>query len=113
MPSFEHKNLKKRIALLDKVPEDPAEYKPWIKADGHLELLLDNAKEEELIIYGSGDFTFIHAIIANEQELVGLDQGTLLIWNGHPRFGRAGYVWGGGRNESGWNKTALSSARKL
>ncbi len=99
MLRYAHDKLIERIALLDNVPECPAEYTTWVKADGHLDLLRDNAKEDELIIYGSGDFTFIHAIIANEQELAVLDQGTLLSWNGHPRFGRAGYVWGGEGNE--------------
>lgn len=99
MPSYAHKKLIERIAFLGKAPEDPEEYTIWIKADGHLDLLRDNAKEDELIIYGSGIYTFIHAVVANEQELAVLDQDTLLGWNGHPRFPRTGYSWGGGRND--------------
>ena len=59
MPSYEHKRLVERIKRLDELPENDAEYSNWIKADGHLDLLRDNAKADKLIIHGSGDYTFI------------------------------------------------------
>ena len=101
MPSYEHKKLIERIALLDNVPEDPTEFKTWIKADGHLTLLRDNAKEDELIIYGSGsgDYTFIHAVVVSENKIFPLNQDDLLQWNGILCSTCAGYVWGGGTND--------------
>ena len=99
MPSYEHNKLIKRIANLDKLPDDAAEYASWIKAGGHLDLLQDNSKEDELIIYGSGDYTFINAVVASENSLSSLDQGDLLCWNGNAFFSCASYVWGGKRKD--------------
>ncbi len=114
MPSYEHKKLIERIALLDKVPEDPAEYKPWIKADGHLELLLDNAKEEELIIYGCGDHTFIHAVVVREENLSPLDKRDLLRWSGNPFNPCASYFEEYGKDSVGIDRNYyLSGSKKL
>ena len=112
MPSYAHNKLIERIALLDNAPEDPAEYETWIKAEGHLALLRDNAKEDELIIYGSGDYTFIHAVVVSEENLSSLNKDELLQWNGHPRFARAGYVWGGEWNETWIERDGLDFGAK-
>ena len=84
MPSYEHKKLIERISQLDKVPKDFAEYANWIKADGHLTLLRENAENDELIIYGSGDYTFIHTSVVSENNLSPLDQDDLLAWSCDP-----------------------------
>ena len=122
MASYEHKKLIERIALLDNVPEDPTEFKTWIKADGHLTLLRNNAKEDELIIYGSGsgDFTFIHAVVVSENKIFPLNQDDLLSWNGNPFNPCAYYGYGGGnecvwveRNNYPWGCKALEGAQQL
>ena len=56
MPSFAHKKLINRIASLDETPDDAPAYATWIEAGGHLSLLQDNAIEDELIVYASGDY---------------------------------------------------------
>ena len=100
MLRYPHKKLRERIALLDKVPEDPAEYTAWIIADGHLDLLRDNAKEDELVIYGSGDYTFVHAVVVGENKISPLDKGDLLRWNGkHPFSLCASYLFGGAKDD--------------
>ena len=66
MPSYEHKKLIERISQLDKVPENVAEYAAWIKAEGHLALLQDNAQENELAIYASSNYTSIQSVLVSE-----------------------------------------------
>lgn len=100
MPSYEHKKLIERIAFLGKAPEDPDKFTTWIKADGHLALLRDNAKEDELIIYGSGIYSFIHAVVVSEENLSPLDKDDLLKWNGkHPFSPCASYIYSGAKDE--------------
>ena len=100
MPSFGHRKLIDRIASLDAVPTEPGEYSEWIKAAGHLELLRINAREDELIVYGSGDYTFVSAAVVSEDSLFPVDQEDLLGWNDElPPRACAGYNWGGGRDD--------------
>ena len=120
MPSYKHNKLIERIANLDKLPDDAAEYASWIKAGGHLDLLQDNSTEDELIIYGSGDYTFINAVVASENSLSSLDQDDLLRWNGNASSSCASYVWGGKRKDvwieregCNWRSKTLKDARQL
>ena len=114
MPSYEHTNLIKRIELLDSVPEGLAEYTTWIKAEGHLDLLRDNAKEDELIVYGCGDHAFIHAVVVREKNVSPLDKRDLLRWSGNP-FNPCAYYGYGGENECIWidRNYYLSGSKKL
>ena len=120
MPNYEHTNLIKGIARLDNVPEDPAEYAAWIKADGHLDLLRDNAKEDELIIYGCGDHTFINAVVVREKNISPLDKGDLLGWSGNPFDVWVCYTYCEGtvedwieRNNNTWGCKTLDGAQQL
>ena len=120
MPNYKHNKLIERIANLDKLPDDAAEYASWIKARGHLDLLQDNSTEDELIIYGSGDYTFINAVVASENSLSSLDQDDLLRWNGNASSSCASYVWGEKRKDvwieregCNWRSKTLKDARQL
>ena len=94
------KKLIERIEFLGKAPEDPDKFTTWIKADGHLALLRDNAKEDELIIYGSGIYSFIYAVVVSEENLSPLDKDDLLKWNGkHPFSPCASYIYSGAKDE--------------
>jgi len=84
MPSFAHKKLIERIARVDEVPDDAAAYSAWIAASSHLDLLQENAQEDELIIFGSGSYTFIHAAVVPSDSLTTIDQDDLLPWCGNP-----------------------------
>ena len=120
MPSFEHNKLVSRIGALDKVPDDPVEYSTWIKADGHLDLLRDNAKENELIIHASGEYTFIVSAVVKINRLNPLDQDDLLKWGCNLSTPLASYNWGDGRNDIWierdnyfWDSKTLESAQRL
>ncbi len=119
MPSYEHNKLRERILQLDALPQSSADYATWIKADGHLSLLRDNAQEEELIIYGVGEYTFIHTVVVDESNLFSLDKDDLLKWNGNPSFSFASYVSGGGngvwieRTDYPWDSKTLENAQQL
>ena len=120
MPSFEHDTLLARIAQIDALPEDVAEYSHWIKAERHLEFLRDNARTNELAVHASGLFTFVHTVVVDQDKIIPCDQNDLLNWNGTPSYSRASYVWGGGRDDvwiqaadNEWHSETLRHARPL
>jgi len=97
MASFEHKKLVEQIAALDSPPSDKEEFAEWVKASAHLDFLEANARSDELIVYGSGEYSFIHAIAVPDELLEDPDQDDLLNWNSNPYGYAASYVSGGGR----------------
>jgi hypothetical protein len=99
LPSYEHKKLIERIARLGETPNDSAAYADWITAGGHLSLLRENADEDELIVYASGDYTFIHAVVVSNDKLSPVDRDDLLHWSCDPYASIASYVSGGGRDD--------------
>ena len=99
MPSYEHNQLVERINRLDELPENESEYANWIKAEGHLALLRDNAKDNELIIYGSGDYTFIRTVVVDEGNISPLDKDDLLHWCVHPNASLASYNYEMGKQD--------------
>jgi hypothetical protein len=99
LPSFAHKKLIERIARLDEAPGDTAAYANWIKAGAHLSLLRENADEHELIVYASGGYTFIHAVVVSNDKLSPANKDDLLHWSCNPYQSIAGYVSGGGRED--------------
>ena len=119
MPSRAHNKLIERIENLNKVPDDPKEYENWIKADGHLALLRDNEKEEELILYGANRYTFIHSAVVSLDCLDPVDQDDLLKWSGNPYSSSASYLSGSEQDgiwielDTNWGAKTLGSARQL
>ena len=99
VPNYEHNKLIERILKLDQPPDDDTTYARWITADGHLDLLQQNAKEDDVIVYACDKYTFIHAVVIGE-EVIDLLADDLLDWNGSPFSARAAaYAWGGGRDD--------------
>ena len=98
MGSYEHNQLVKQVAFIDTLPGDEDEYSTWIKGGGHLDWLEANADEDELVVYASGNYTFVHSVVVDEEELPKLNIDDLLHWAGNPYSSYAGYAWGGGRN---------------
>lgn len=118
--SFEHKELIQRIAQLDQVPEEADAYTDWIEAGGHLTFLRKNARADELVLYASGEYTFIHAAVVSEDGLSSLTQDDLLEWRGSPFSPCAGYVHVGSpdvisieRGDRHWGAKTLEDARQL
>ena len=99
MPSYEHNKLVERLEQLDAMPRDHDEYSAWIKAGEHLKFLVENAEDEEVIIYACTSHTFVHAVVVNEARLDPLDIDDLLDWNQGVFQARAGYATGGGRSD--------------
>ena len=109
MPSFEHKKIIEEIIGLDELPPTQADFATWIQAGAHLDFLRRNAHSEELVIYGSGEYSFVHAAVLPNERLASLNQDDLLNWAGDPYSSIASYVWGGGRDDV-WVERLTDSA---
>lgn len=99
MPSYEHKKITEEIKSLDELPSDREEFATWIRAGAHLDFLRQNAKSEELVIYGSGEYSFVYAAVISNDRLATLSQHDLLHWSGTPYRSIASYVYGGERDD--------------
>lgn len=99
MPSYEHKKIIEELKGLDELPPGREDFATWILAGAHLEFLRRNARSKELVIYGSGDYSFVHAAIVPNDRLAALSQDDLLHWSGTPYTSIASYVYGGGRDD--------------
>ena len=95
MASYEHLQIARMINELDAPPSEGPEHSSWIRAKGHLHLLKQNARENEVIIYASSSPTFIHAVIAQESGTNPPDVDDFLEWDSTPYTVRAGYAWTG------------------
>ena len=99
MSSYRHKKLIERIAKINNCPFNPQEFLEWIKARAHLDLLMENANSDEIIISANAEYSFIYAALISNADLSLLDQSDLLEWDGGPYYSEAGYVYGGGRED--------------
>lgn len=94
MVTYAHKQIIGAIATLDQVPSSPAAYGTWIRASRHLDYLQTNATTNDLIIYASGPYSFIHSVAVPAAALVSSED--LLTWSDNPFTSIASYVSGGG-----------------
>lgn len=99
MDRFEHTRLVDQLAAMDVAPGDPTEYATWITGDTHLDFLRRNAAEGELVVYGSGECAFIHAVVVPNERLEVVDQHDLLRWSFNPFKPIASFVTGGGSDD--------------
>lgn len=97
MPSFNHKSLKDKILTLDTPPSDTEDFRQWVKAGAHIGFLKSNAQSDEVVVYGSGPYSFIHSIAVPNDHLNGAIDDDLLHWSCNPYTSIASYVSGGGR----------------
>lgn len=98
MTTYAHKKIIETIAAIDQAPDDVAAYGEWIRAGRHIGFLQANAKSPELLIYGSGPYSFIHSIAVPSAEFAKEGPEALLNWNANPFTSIASYVSGGGRD---------------
>jgi hypothetical protein len=105
--NYEHKKLIEAIAKLDEVPADPQDFSEWIKAEAHLAFLRQNALADELAIYASGEYSFVHSVAVPNDRLSPVDRDDLMGWNFNPYMSIASYVTGGGRDDV-WVERGLS-----
>lgn len=99
VPSFEHNKILKELSDLDNAPADSDQFSEWIKAGEHLEFLRRNAASDEIVIFGSGEYSFMHSAVIPRENLESLSQDDLLQWGDSPFDSFASYVWGGGRDD--------------
>lgn len=95
MSRFEHNKIVERMEHLDRVPDRTDAYAEWVKAQGHLALLRDNADQPELIVYGVNRSIFVHSVVVGEKNVIPPEQDDLLRWSGNIFAQRANYYWGG------------------
>ena len=96
------------------MPPDIDTYADWIKAGAHLDLLRRNALADELIIYASGDYTFVHAVVVPEDAINALNVDELFDCSSDPHDAVAGYCWGGGRDDVWIERSqAISGSKTL
>jgi hypothetical protein len=106
--NYKHKKLIEAIAQLDKEPSDSHEFSDWIRAEAHLAFLRENAQDNELVIYASGEYTFVQSVVVPNIRLSPIDQDDLMGWNLHPSTSIASYVTGGGHDDV-WVEQGLGS----
>ena len=96
MHNYEHKKLIDAIHKLDKIPDTRQEFSEWIKAEAHLAFLKQNVQANELVIFASGDNTYIYSVVVSNEKLFPVDQASIVInWGVNPNNPIASYVMGG------------------
>ena len=120
MPSFEHKQILKNIELITDPPNDPALFPSWLTARQHIDLLLANGVEDEVIIYGSSPQFFVHSVLMPTDKLENAAEADLLCWSCNATESIASYVSGGltndvwiERSHSEFDSSALGARKKL
>lgn len=79
---FEHKKIIEKLTSLDDLPSDEKTLLSWVKADDHIRFLIDNARYQEMEIYTSPEYSFIHSIAVPENLLEPLDKDDSMIFQG-------------------------------
>ena len=97
MVSYEHTQICRLIREIDAKPGDPSEIYSWVRAEKHLQLLRDNAGDDEVILYAySRPNFFVNAVITPGTDIYPPDCDDLLRWSASPYTGRAAYYWSWG-----------------
>lgn len=109
LSNYEHRKLIETITKLDQVPTDSKVYSEWIRAEAHLAFLRENERADELVVYASGEYTFVHSVVVRNERLSPPDRDDLLDWSLNPYTSSASYVTGGGRNDV-WVDRGLSGS---
>jgi hypothetical protein len=112
MPNYEHKKIIELITQLDAPPSDVQTFAEWIKANVHLAFLRENAEADEVVVYASGEYTFVHSLIVPNERLSPPDEDDLLSWNCNAYTSIASYVSGGGEESVWWERGVTSTGTK-
>jgi len=99
LPSYEHKKLVEEIKSLDELPQAQRGVHDLDPGWAHLEFLRRNARSEAVVIYGSGEYSFMHAVVIPNDRLASLSQDDLLNWGGDPIAQSRATSGGAGRDD--------------
>ena len=120
MPSYEHNKLVKQIVALSRPSTDASKLDAWLRAQEHLQLLEDNARDDELIIAARDEATSVQSVVVKADKLYPLDESDLLGWQGSGFEPRAEFVWRARQDEVQiedsrdlWMSKTLSGAQRL
>ena len=94
MPSYEHQMILQALQRLNERPQNDDELARWMRAEGHLGLLRENAHSDERVLFAltrTPSITFLHAVLVQETDVTPPDPDDLLKWNSDPFASRAGY----------------------
>jgi len=113
MPRFEHKKIIEELTSIDLLPTDQKELLSWVKAEQHLQFLINNARSSEVVVYASPKYSFIHSMAVPESLLDPLDKDDLMAWSFNPYMSSAAsYVSGGGRDRTWVERNCSSTGSK-
>ena len=94
MASYEHQMILRALKRLDERPESANALAQWMRAEGHLSLLRENALSDEIILLGSTPkIAYVHAVLVPETDVASPNPDDLLEWSSTPFEGRAGYQY--------------------
>ena len=115
MPSYEHQQIVRTLEELSEQPQADNGYADWIRAKPHLQLLSQNAREDEIILFASAPPTFFHTVIASEADVTPPNQDDLFQWSSSgPYISRACYVYSSGpEGENVWFENHTSRPTRL
>ena len=103
MPSYEHQQIARLLKQLTESPENAGKHADWMRAKPQVELLEQNERADEIILFASAPPTFIHTVIASESDVTPPNHDDLLEWSTGPYTSRAGYAYSTGpEGESVW-----------
>ncbi len=107
MFNYEHKRLLQVIKQIDEAPKETQAYSDWLRSENQLRFLIENGHADDVVIFASGKFIFMHSVIVSNNILTPLNKEDLTRWNFTPYSSFASYVMGGERNEV-WIERGLS-----
>ena len=86
MQSLTHRNLKKQIASISQIPSDLNEYRRWLNGTEHLQLIQENAHQNELIVHATTTLSVsVHAVVVPKENLApNINYEDLLRWSSNP-----------------------------
>ena len=93
MTSYKHEQIARDINTLEATPEIERAGLPWLSAEAHLNILRQNAGEDEVILFACSPTTFIHAVITRKSDITPLGHEDLLDWSSSRYRKRASYCW--------------------
>lgn len=93
MTTYTHRQLCDDITRLDTCPEDESEFARWSRASGHLELLVENCDQDELIIAMYGPYSYLRSLFVDRTTFDSTTPDVLVEWQ--PRHGESlvSYSW--------------------